>query len=184
MLPKTESAPSARGSFTSWGSMALTLVASPWNFILDAVRFWCNLAWVGHISQAYLDYIGWPRNITRQMKVWRNSKRTQLNKENLSLVANFSCLLFEVLHTVYKGLCFSLRAALVPDQSAARRVSANFQLVKIVAKKVAKEAPLNDCYNSVLAPAPGLGDDLFESIYSSTLSSFTWISSWMAKSII
>ena len=55
--------------------------------LLDAVRFWCNLAWVGHISQAYLDYIGWLRNITRQMIVWRNSKRTQLNKENLSLVA-------------------------------------------------------------------------------------------------
>ena len=67
--------------------MALTLVAGPWNFILDALRFWCNLASVGHISQAYLDYIGWLRNITRQMIVWRNSKRTQLNKENLSLVA-------------------------------------------------------------------------------------------------
>ena len=89
MLPKAESAPSARASFTSWGSMALTLVASPWNFIYDALRFWCNLAWVGHISQDYLDYIGWPRNVTRQMKVWRNSKRTQLNKENLSLVAYF-----------------------------------------------------------------------------------------------
>ena len=180
MLPKAESAPPARASFTSWGSMALTLVASPWNFKLDAVRFWCNLAWVGHISQAYLDYIGWPRNITRQMKVWRNSKRTQLNKENLSLVANFSCLLFEVLHSVYKGWCFSLR----PDQSAARGVSANFEVVKIVAKKVAKEAPLNDCYNSVLAPAPGLGEELFDSISSSTLSSLTLISSWMAKSII
>ena len=132
MLPKAESAPSARASFTSWGSMALTLVASPWNFKLDAVRFWCNLAWVGHISQTYLDYIGWPSNITRQMKVWRNSKRTQLNKENLSLVANFSCLLFEVLHSVSKGWCFSLRTALVPDQSAACRVSADFKLAKII----------------------------------------------------
>ena len=113
---------------------------------------------MGHISQAYLDYIGWPCNIRRQMKVWRNSKRTQLNKENLSLVANFSCLLFEVLHSVSKGWYFSLRASLV-DQSTARGVSANFELVKIVAKKVAKEAPLNDCYNSVLAPASGLGAD-------------------------
>ena len=171
MLPKAESAPPARASFTSWGSMALTLVASPWNFKLDAVRFWCNLAWVGHISQAYLDYIGWPRNITRQMKVWRNSKRTQLNKENLGLATNLSCLLFETLHSVYKGWCFSLR----PDQSAARGVSANFEVVKIVAKKVAKEAPLNDCYNSVLAPAPGLGEDLFQSISSSTLSFLTSI---------
>ena len=135
MLPKAESAPSARASFTSWGSMALTLVASPWNFKLDAVRFWCNLAWVGHISQAYLDYIGWPSNLTRQMKVWRNSKRTQLNKENLSLVANFSCLLFEVLHSVYKGLCFSLRTALVPDQSAAQRCECNFWTYKILLQK-------------------------------------------------
>ena len=108
--------------------------------IFDAVRFWCNLAWVGHISQAYLDYIGWPSNITRQMKVWRNSKRTQLNKENLSLVANFSCLLFEVLHSVSKGWCFSLRAALVPDQSAARGVSVNFEVVKIVAKSCKRGA--------------------------------------------
>ena len=53
-------------------------------------------------------------------------------------------------------------------------MSANFKL----AKKVAKEAPLNDCYNSVLAPAPGLGEDLFQSISSSTLSSLTWIFSW------
>ena len=137
MLPKAESAPSARASFTSWGSMALTLVASPWNFIYDALRFWCNLAWVGHISQAYLDYIGWLRNITRQMIVWRNSKRTQLNKENLSLVAYF-CLLFEVLHSIYKGWCFLLRAALVPDQSTARGVSANFEVAKIAAKKLQK----------------------------------------------
>ena len=180
MLPKAESAPPARASFTSWGSMALTLVASPWNFKLDAVRFWCNLAWVGHISQAYLDYIGWPCNIRRQMKVWRNSKRTQLNKENLSLVANFSCLLFEVLHSVYKGWCFRYELLLYQIKAQRSGVSANFEL----AKKVAKEAPLNDCYNSVLAPAPGLGEDLFQSISSSTLSSLTWISSWMAKSII
>ena len=65
-----------------------------------------------------------------------------------------------MLHSVFKVWCFLLRAALVPDQSTARGVSANFEVGK-AAKKIAKEAPLNDCYNSVLAPAPGLGENIF-----------------------
>ena len=63
----------------------------------------------------------------------------QVKKSTLGKIVNNHRLLFEVFHSVNKGWCFSLRASLV-DQSAARGASANFEVAKIAAKYVAKEA--------------------------------------------